>query len=194
MSRPILLLLDYINDLVDPNGAFASEGYPAFLSKHAVLDRVNAAIGKARQKGIPIIFVRVGFSPTYSECPENSPLFGAVRGSGALRLGSWGTELHQSLNRTEADLVVTKHRVSAFYATPLEILLSTHRADTLLLGGVATDFVVESTARDAHDRDYNVVVLEDLCGAASEEDHRGAIRFLAAIAKITTSVDASELN
>jgi nicotinamidase-related amidase len=194
MSRPALILMDLINELVDVKGKFASYGYPAFVKEHGILQKVNAAIGKARSKHIPIIFVRVGFSPDYREWPETSPLFGTAKEFGALRLGTWATELHESLKKTEADFLVTKHRVSAFYATSLEAILRTLRADTLLLAGVATDYVVESTAREAHDRDYQVVVLEDLCGAGTEEDHSHALKFLATIARIVSSTEAPELN
>jgi nicotinamidase-related amidase len=194
MNRSVLLLLDYVNDLVHERGRFAEYGYPAFVKAHGILDKVNATISKARARGIPVVFVRVGFSPGYAECPAASPLFGSLKNSGALQLGTWGTELHEALNRTDADLVVTKHRVSAFYATPLEAILRSLGAQTLLLGGVATDFVVESTAREGHDRDYAVVVLEDLCGAASEEEHGAAIRFLPAVARVTVSTEAPELN
>lgn len=194
MNRSVLILLDYVNELVHEKGQFAAYGYPAFVKAHGVLEKANAAIGRARAKGIPVVFVRIGFSPNYAECPGTSPLFGPVKDSGALRLGTWGTELHESLSQTGADLVITKHRVSAFYATPLEAILRGLGAQTLLLGGVATDFVVESTAREAHDRDYDVVVLEDLCGAACEEDHAAAIRFLAAIARVMASTEAHEFN
>lgn len=160
MAKTALILLDFINEIVDEKGKFAGKGYPAFVKAHGVLDNVNAAIAKAREKNIPIIFVRVGFSPDYREWPETSPLFGAAKKFGALQLGAWATEIHGSINKTDADFLVTKHRVSAFYATALEAILRVLKVDTLLLGGVATDLVVQSTAREAHDRDYRVVVLE----------------------------------
>ena len=194
MTTPTLILLDFINEIVDDNGKFAGKGYPAFIKAHDILSNVNAAINKAREKNIPIIFVRVGFSPDYRELPEISPLFGAAKKFGALQLGTWATEVHSLINMIDTDFLVTKHRVSAFYATSLEVILKTLKIDTVLLGGVATDLVVQSTARDAHDRDYRVVVLEDLCGAGSEEDHADALRTLAKIATVVKSTEASDLN
>lgn len=194
MAKSALILLDFINEIVDEKGKFAGKGYPVFLKDHGILDSVNAAISKAREKNISIIFVRIGFSPDYREWPEASPLFGAAKKFGALQLGTWATEVHQSINKTDADFLVTKHRVSAFYATSLEAVLRTLKVDTILLGGVATDLVVQSTARDAHDRDYRVVVLEDLCGAGSEEDHESALHTLAKIAMVAKSTEVPELN
>lgn len=194
MTKSALILLDFINEVVDEKGKFAGKGYPAFVKEHGTLDNVNTAIAKARAKDVPVIFVRVGFSSDYREWPETSPLFGAAKKFGALQLGTWATEVHQSINKTEADFLITKHRVSAFYATSLEAILRTLKVDTLLLGGVATDLVVQSTARDAHDRDYRVVVLEDLCGAGSEEDHTNALRTLAKLAVVVKSTEVPELN
>ena len=194
MNKSALILIDFINEIVDEKGKFAGKGYPAFVKARGVLENVNAAIAKARTKDIPVIFVRVGFSPDYREWPESSPLFGAAKKFGALQLGAWATEIHESLNKTDADFLVTKHRVSAFYATSLEVILRTLKADTLLIGGVATDIAVQSAAREAHDRDYRVVVLEDLCGAGSEDDHAQALRLLAKVATVAKSTDVPELN
>ncbi len=149
---------------------------------------------KRERKNMPVIFVWVGFSNDYREWPESSPLFGAAKKFGALQLDTWATEIHESLNKTDADFLVTKHRVSAFYATSLEAILRTLKADTILIGGVATDLAVASAAREAHDRDYKVVVLEDLCGAGSEEDHAQALRLLAKVATVAKSTDVPELS
>lgn len=192
--KSTLILIDFINEVVDEKGKFAGKGYPMFVKTHNVLGNVNTAIAKARAKNIPIIFVRIGFSPDYREWPETSPLFGTAKKFGALQLGTWATEIHNSLNKDEADFFVTKHRVSAFYATPLEAILRTLNVDTILLGGVATDIAVQSAAREAHDRDYKVVVLEDLCGAGNEEDHAQALRLLAKIATVGKSTEVPELN
>ena len=194
MNKSALILIDFINEIVDEKGKFAGKGYPAFVKAHDILANVNAAIAKARTKDIPVIFVRVGFSSDYREWPESSPLFGATKKFGALQLGTWATEIHESLNKTDADFLVTKHRVSAFYATSLEAILRTIKADAVLLGGVATDIAVQSAAREAHDRDYRVVILEDLCGAGNEEDHAHALSLLAKVATIAKSTDVPELN
>ena len=194
MNKSALILIDFINEIVDEKGKFAGKGYPAFVKARGVLENVNAAIAKARTKDIPVIFVRVGVSPDYREWPQSSPPFCAAKKFGALQLGAWATEIHESLNKTDADFLVTKHRVSAFYATSLEVILRTLKADTLLIGGVATDIAVQSAAREAHDRDYRVVVLEDLCGAGSEDDHAQALRLLAKVATVAKSTDVPELN
>ena len=184
MAKTVLILLDLINELIHDQGKFAERGYPTFVREHHVLENVSHAIAQARQRAIPIIFMRIGFSPDYVEWPETSPLLGPAREYGALQLGTWATEIHEDVERQPQDLVLTKHRVSAFYGTPLDLILRNLKAENLLLGGVSTDLVVQTTAREAHDRDYHVVVLEDLCGAGNLQEHEEAIRSLTKIAAI----------
>ena len=194
MSKSALLVLDLVNELVHEDGKFAGMGYPAQVKERGVLEAASSAIGKARAKGMSVIFVRVGFSPDYRECPESSPLLGAAKQYGALQIGDWATEFHASLDRRDSDETLTKHRVNAFFGTPLDKILKAKGIDTILLGGVATDLVVQTTARDGHDRDYAVVVLEDMCAASSPELHDSVIGALGAVARIDKTGSAPELN
>ncbi len=185
MNRTALIVLDFINDIVDLNGKFTETA--KFVHEHHVIDRANEVIAHARKHAILPIFVRVGFSAGYLECPAQSPLFGKAREYNALALNSWGTEFQKKLNFQPNDLVVTKHRVNAFYATPLEAILRANQIQHLIVIGVSTDLAVQTAVRDAHDRDYSVTVVSDACGAGSKEVHFSTIRDLASVAKIVLS-------
>jgi nicotinamidase-related amidase len=71
----------------------------------------------------------------------------------------------------EGDIVVRKTRVGPFGSTDLHEQLQTRGIDTLLLAGISTSGVVLSTVRDAHDRDYRLIVLADLCADRDPEVH-----------------------
>ncbi len=187
MSNTVLLLLDYVNDIVHPEGKLGGAGYAAQVTERDVLTKANQAALAARAANVPVIFVRVGFSPDYRECPEGSPLFSGAKQYGALALGGWATEIHAAIPVEASDYLITKHRVSAFYSTSLEAILRKLDTKTLLLGGVATNLVVQTTALAAHDRDYRVVILEDLCSAFTRQDHDGAIANLGNVAVIAKS-------
>lgn len=187
MAKKALILLDLINEIVDEKGKLSGKGYATFIKEHGTLENVQNAISKARKKEIPVIFVNIGFAEDYSDWPENSPLFGAAKKFEALKENTWATELHSSLTKHEHDIVITKKRVSAFSGTSLEKVLKEEEIDTIMMGGVATDLVVQTTARDAHDLDFNVIILEDLCGAANEEDQETSLKLTAKIAKISNS-------
>ncbi|TDD83850.1 isochorismatase family cysteine hydrolase [Actinomadura rubrisoli] len=184
--RPALLVLDLINDVAHPDGKFAGHGYAKEVARRGVLDRTAAALHRARATGIPVIYVVVGFSPTYVECPADSPIFGDAPRQRKLTLGEWGTRIHDAVKPQDGEPLVVKHRISPFYGTSLDLLLRNQRVDTLLLTGVSTDLVVLSTAREGHDRDFRIRVLADATAATNEELHESALRLLARTAEVTT--------
>jgi nicotinamidase-related amidase len=188
--RQALLVLDLMNEIVRADGAWAKMGYGygPQAEERDVVNKTARAIAQARDRDIPVIYVTVGFSPSYAEWPKNSPVFTeAGKEAGLLQLGTWGQQLHPDVAPAEGERLVTKKRVAPFYATDLELLLRNQGIEELLLCGVATDHVVLATARDGHDRDFTIVVFEDCCAAASPERHAAAITVLDGVATITTS-------
>jgi biuret amidohydrolase len=88
---------------------------------------------------------------------------------------------------------VTKPRVSAFYGTNLESILRARRIERLVVAGVSTAWAVQSTVRDAHDRDYQVVVVEDACAAADQPEHEASMKLLGLIASVVKVEDLATL-
>ena len=191
-AKQALLVLDMMNEIVRADGAWAEmgHGYGPQAEERGVVEKTARAIENTRSAGIPVIFVTVGFSESYAEWPSASPVFtDEGRRAGLLRLGTWGQDIHEALAPREDEVRVTKKRVSPFYSTYLEVLLRTQGVEELLLCGVATDHVVMATARDGHDRDFGIKVLED-CGAAAAPDrHEAAITVLNGVAGITSSTE-----
>lgn len=83
--------------------------------------------------------------------------------------------LHPSLGSAPSDVLITKRQWSAFYGTELDLQLRRRGITTVVLGGVATNFGVESTARDAWQANYAVVVVEDACSSLAPELHGFAV-------------------
>jgi nicotinamidase-related amidase len=183
-SKTALLLIDFINEIVVPGGKLAGKGYADFVQNHGVYARVAELLTQARDLRWPIFHVRLGFEPDYRNHPSGSPLFGAAKQFSALRLGAWGTEFADFAKPAPGEEVVTKPRVSAFYMTALDEMLRDTDVSRVVIAGCATDLAVQAAARDAHDRDYAVVVARDACAAASDEDSRASELVLAKIAKL----------
>jgi nicotinamidase-related amidase len=76
------------------------------------------------------------------------------------------------------DIIITKHQWGAFYGTELDLQLRRRGIRTIVLGGIATNYGVESTARDAWERSYHVVLAEDAMSSFSEEAHMLALRYV----------------
>jgi nicotinamidase-related amidase len=87
-------------------------------------------------------------------------------------LGPPGADIPEAIQPRPGDVVVVKHRVSAFHGTDLETILRAKGVDTLVLAGIATSGVVLSTARHAADADYRLVIAKDACADRDDEVHR----------------------
>ncbi len=186
-ARAIYLVLDMQNDLVHAEGPNGKSPLGEQVRKRDLLVKTARAIKKAREAGVLVGFVRVGFNAGYAECPSNSPVFSAAPVNGLFKLGTWGTEIHPDLEQREGDIQVTKHRVSPFYATGLEAALRAKNVTKIYCSGVSTQAVVQATVRDGHDRDYEMIVLEDLSCAHSDQEHENSIGSLARFCKIEKS-------
>ncbi len=140
--------------------------------KDALLARTAKLIDSARTAEMKVIYVAVGFRLGYPEVSPRNASFGPIRESGRFAEGSPGLEVHPAVAPQPGEIVVTKHRVSAFAGTDLDMILRAQGIETLVLTGIATSGVVLSTLRHAADADYRIVVVEDCCGDRDPEVHR----------------------
>jgi nicotinamidase-related amidase len=189
VSSSIYLVLDMMNDLVHADGPNGKAAYGEQARARRILENTRRAIDKARAAKLPVGFVRVGFSPDYRECPANSPIFSNARKNGIFKLGTWGTEVHPELGQQASDFDIVKHRVSPFHGTNLDLILRTHGVRRIYCSGISTNAVVQAAVREGHDRDYEMVVLEDCCCGLSTEEHEGAIKSFQRFCKLASSED-----
>ena len=184
--KKCLLLIDFVNDIVSPQGKFAGAGYPAQCEKYGTLDNAAALLERFRKAGELVVHVRVGFSPDYKELPPASPVLGGAKQFAALCIGSDGGAFYDKLKPAENEAQIIKRRVSAFYGTELDVLLRSSGVTELYICGVSTDMAVQTAAREAHDRDYTVTVVGDCCAAGCETDHDTSLAFLRKIGSVIT--------
>ena len=186
-GQTALLVMDLENDLVHEDGAFKDFGFAQMVKDNDALGKVNTLLAAARRARVKAIYISVKFRPGHPEASRSAGLFQAVVSANALVEGTWGATIHDAVAPQEGDPVVTKRAVSAFAGSDLEKLLQASGITTLVLSGVATNLVVEGTAREASDRGYNVVVVGDCCASASQEAHDSALtNALPFLATITT--------
>jgi nicotinamidase-related amidase len=140
--------------------------------RESLLTRTARLVKTAREAGMRVIYVVVGFRPFYPEVSPRNQSFAPIRGSGRFVEGSAGSEVHEAVAPRPGEVVVTKHRVSAFAGTDLDMILRANGVETLVLAGIATSGVVLSTVRHAADADYRLVVVEDCCADRDAEVHR----------------------
>ncbi len=188
---PMVLALHYQNETLHPDGRIRvglAAGDPV---REQVIAAASALLAGARQRGWPIVHVRIAFRPDYADCPRNTPIFRKTVELGAVRDGEWGADFLPELapRASATEHVVTHTRISAFAGTPVEQLMRLFGTRHLLVAGVATHSVVEGTVRDAADRGFDVFVAADACAAADRAVHDAALASMALVATITTVAD-----
>jgi nicotinamidase-related amidase len=128
-------------------------------------------VDAARAANVPVIFARFVFLPGSH---DRQALRGIRRGKehdDILVAGTPGVEIVEELTPRPGDIVIDKSRPSVFVGTRLEPYLSANGIRNLVLCGVTTNICVESTARDAAQRDYDTFVVEDAVGEAEKTRH-----------------------
>jgi nicotinamidase-related amidase len=144
-----------------------------YVSEEAFLYRAANVLDRARKLGMCVTHIQVGFRPNFPEISTRNALFGAIKSSPEWQklFQSPAGAIHPAVAPQPNDIVITKHRVSAFAGTDLEMILRANEIDTLVLFGIATSGVVLSTVRYAADADYRLFVIRDCCADRDADVH-----------------------
>ncbi len=186
-AQTALIIVDLQNDFLSPQGAYARGNT---VSAEALLlpARVAPVAQALKAQGGYVAASQFTLWPDAKGEPMVSPHLLEKRPflrKGDFAPGSVGQANVPELNHC-VDLVVCKVAYSAFFNTQLDWVLRKAGIETVVVCGIVTNGGVASTARDAHLRDYNVVVLSDGCAAFSDALHQASLADLASIGKVTT--------
>jgi nicotinamidase-related amidase len=183
LSRAALLSMDLQSAIV----SIYTRGQDDFIP------RVATVFDAARSRGIKVIHAQVGFRRGLPEVSLRNPLLAAIKNSPQWQQmfqGSAGA-IHPALAPQGDEIVITKHRVSAFAGTDLDMILRANEIATIILMGIATGGVVLSTLLHASDFDYRVLVVKDCCADLDAEVHNCMIGKI--FPRVARVVSADEL-
>ena len=141
--------------------------------KDAFLARAASVLKYARSSRVSVIHVKVGFRPGFPEVSSQHPLFGPIKSSlqhQSLFQSPLG-DIHPDLAPVDDEVVIVKHRVSAFPGTDLAMILRARNIATLVLFGISTSGVVLSTLLEASDADFRLTVIQDCCADLNQNLH-----------------------
>ena len=163
-KKTAVLVIDMQNDFVRPGGPLFSQMGCDLLNPMAhFLDR-------CRQMGMLVIYTRNTLRPDGRDMGNFGEFCTEIKEGKACVAGTEGAEICGALAPKDCDIVVVKHRYSAFFRTDLETLLKGSDIKTVAITGVCTDACCLSTARDAGFLDFDVVFLSDLTGTVDYAD------------------------
>ena len=137
-----------------------------------LLGNVKKALAFAREKGIPVIYVVVGFRQGMPEVSPNNKGFSASKERLINVSMDDFMKIHPDVAPVADEITVVKRRISAFTGSDLEVVLRAKDIKHIVVSGISTSGVVLSTLREAADKDYQITVLEDCCADGDEEVHR----------------------
>jgi len=183
LESTAVIVIDMQRDFLDPKGYFGALGENTSHVSTAI-EPAKTFLNKIRQHKILIIHTRESHRPELVDLHLNKSLkaerqdspVGSLGPLGRLLVrGEKGCDFYNGFEPVKGEIIIDKPGNSAFYATDLEHILRVKKIRQIVLLGVTTDVCVSSTMRDANDRGFDCLLLQDCCGAATEQLHLGVI-------------------
>lgn len=149
----------------------------------------SAALGKAlKAAGGVVVLVKVAFANDCADRPNDEVDEPFPMPPGGMP-AEW-SEFVPEIDSLQADVVITKRQWSAFYGTELDLQLRRRWIKTIVLGCVATHIGVDSTARDAWQYNYSVVIAEDACASVGADLHAFSVeKILRRVARVRSTAE-----
>lgn len=172
VSKTAVLVVDMQNAFVRRGGYFDMIGFDISATLK-IIEPCQEIVRAAREKGIKIIYLQMGYSPDLSDSGgPNSPAWHKSRGLALIRqrpelkdklyiYGTWGANIIEELEPQQGDIVIRKQKYDGFIGTNLDIVLRTYGVKHLLFIGTATNICVESTLRHAFSLQYFPILVSD---------------------------------
>ena len=189
-TRDALIALHFQNDICHAQGRIPFSLDRTNVEASKFMDASRRALVAARTAGWVVAHMHIVFAEDYSDLLRNCRLFLMTETQGALKRGSWGASAYQGFEPAAGEIFVTGNANSAFRRTDLEAELRANAITRVNLLGLATQFSVEHTARDAADMGYFVRVFSDCCISGDLEAHRASLRTLSLLAEVMPSEQA----
>lgn len=175
-ARTALLVIDMQNAFCAPEGSMTKMGKDTSMCIAAV-SPCKRLVDGAHQVGVPVIYTRIVYRPDYADrgtIPHE--IRPALKNLMACVQETWDAELVSTFAPQARDHVFDKNRPSAFYNCGMETALRYLDISTLVVCGVTTNICVESTVRDAGQRDYRTFVVADATGELERDRHEAALK------------------
>jgi ureidoacrylate peracid hydrolase len=169
LKKTALIVVDIQNDFCSEKGLFKKHGAD-IIKIQKMIPKLTKFIKEARKFHIPIIFIRSFYDKKYCLHKKNTPQEEYI-----CKEGTWGADFYKA-KPDRNDLTITKHTNDGFLNTQLDHMLKVRDIKTVILTGVTTNVCVDTTARSAFCRGYNVITLKDCVASEYSDLHNSTLK------------------
>jgi ureidoacrylate peracid hydrolase len=186
LENTALIIVDMQNDFIHEKGFVNRNSLESGVPSNALdllkapIPHIQSLADHFRQKGKEVIHIYTAWAPDYSDVAiPLRKMADKAKEEGCLVEGSWGAQIIEELTPQKSDRIVLKKAYGAFFRTSLDCVLRNLGIKTLVMTGVATNFCVETTIREAAAYGYDIILASDAAASFDADGHQATLKVVA---------------